>query len=62
MINSTEINENWQEIKGKLKKKFAKLSDFDLLIIEGRQDEVLYRLQVRLGKTKAEVIKLILGL
>jgi len=57
--NITELKGNWIETKGKLKQKFAMLTDSDLLLLEGKQDEMLGRLQVRLGKTKEEVYRLI---
>jgi uncharacterized protein YjbJ (UPF0337 family) len=59
MDNLTELKGNWNETKGKMKQKFANLTDDDLLLIEGKQDEMLGRLQIKLGKTKAEVHKLI---
>ena len=59
MKNLTELNGNWSEIKGKLKQKFATLKDNDLLMVEGKYEEMLVRLQVKLGKTKDEVHKLI---
>ena len=59
MINLTELKGNWNEIKGKLKQKFGLLTDSDLLFIEGKQDEMLGRLQTKLGRTKAEVHKII---
>ncbi|MCX6181683.1 MAG: CsbD family protein [Bacteroidetes bacterium] len=59
MKNATELKGNWNEVKGKLKQKFALLTDNDLLLIEGKQDEMLGRLQVKLGKTKEEIQKLI---
>ncbi len=59
MKNTTELKGNWNETKGKLKQKFAALTDNDLLLEEGKQDELLGKLQVRLGKTKEEVQKLI---
>jgi uncharacterized protein YjbJ (UPF0337 family) len=59
MKNSTEIQGNWKEIKGKLKQKFAMLTDDDLLFVEGKQDELLGRLQSKLGKTKEEIRKII---
>lgn len=59
MTNLTEIKGNWLAIKGKLKQKFAILTDSDLLMVEGKQDELLGRLQERLGKTKEEMHKLI---
>lgn len=59
MKNLTELEGNWNEIKGKLKQKFALLTDSDLLLLEGKKDEMLGRLQVKLGKTKEELHKLI---
>lgn len=59
MNNVTEISGNWKEIKGKLKLKFGLLTDNDLLIIEGKQDEMLNRLQTKLGSSKEEVLKII---
>ena len=59
MSNSTELKGNWNEIKGKLKQKFALLTDNDLLLVEGKQDELIGRLQIKLGKTKEEIQKVI---
>lgn len=59
MKNMTEFKGNWNEVKGKLKQKFAMLTDNDLLLIEGKQDELIGRLQVKLGKTKEEISKII---
>ena len=59
MKNITEIKGNWNETKGKLKQKFAILTDSDVLLVEGKQDELIGRLQVKLGKTKEEIQKVI---
>lgn len=59
MENTTELKGKWNETKGKLKQKFAMLTDNDLLLLEGKQDEMLGRLEIKLGKTKAEIQKLI---
>jgi uncharacterized protein YjbJ (UPF0337 family) len=59
MKNISELKGNWKETKGKLKQKFALLTDSDLLLIEGKQDEMLGRLRIRLGKTKEEINKII---
>jgi len=58
-MNTTEFKGNWNELKGKLKKSFAELTDNDLLYEEGREDELYGRLQQKLGKTKEEVKKLL---
>jgi uncharacterized protein YjbJ (UPF0337 family) len=59
MKNSTQLKGNWNETKGKLKQKFAILTDNDVLLVEGKHDEMLGRLQIKLGKTKAEMQKII---
>ncbi len=58
MINTTEFKGNWNEMKGKLKQKFSLLTDDDLLLVDGKKDELVGRLQVKLGKTKEEIRKL----
>ena len=47
----------WNEIKGKMKQKYADLTDDDLLFAEGKEEELLGRLQQRTGKTKEELRK-----
>ena len=59
MKNLTELEGNWNEIKGKLKQKFAMLTNSDLLFVDGKKDEMLGRLQVKLGKTKEEIENII---
>lgn len=59
MKNTLELQGNWNETKGKLKQKFAILTDSDVLLVEGKADELIGRLQVKLGKTKEEIQKLI---
>jgi uncharacterized protein YjbJ (UPF0337 family) len=59
MKNTTELKGDWNTTKGKLKQLYASLTDNDLLLIEGKRDEMLGRLQVKLGKSKEEIHKLI---
>ena len=61
-MNTTGEIGNWNEIKGKLKQQFATLTDNDLMFTEGKKDEMIGRLQIKLGKTKDEISKLISGL
>ncbi|MBL7746426.1 MAG: CsbD family protein [Chitinophagaceae bacterium] len=58
-MNSTELKGNWNETKGKLKQKFAELTDNDLMYEEGKKEEMMGKLQKKLGKTKEELDKLI---
>lgn len=59
MKSSKELIGDWNITKGKLKQKFAILTSKDLLLTEGKEDEMLGRLQVRLSKTKEELHKII---
>jgi uncharacterized protein YjbJ (UPF0337 family) len=58
-MNSFTMKGNWNEIAGKLKQQFADLTDDDLLFKQGKEEELLGRLQQKLGKTKTELRKLI---
>ena len=55
IVNKFQIKGNWNEIKGKLKQKYGQLTDDDLTFAEGKEDELLGRLQQRLGKTNEEI-------
>jgi len=50
-----QMKGNWTEIKGKLKQKYGQLTDDDLAFADGKEDELLGRLQKRLGRTKDEL-------
>jgi uncharacterized protein YjbJ (UPF0337 family) len=54
-MNKLQIKGSWNEIKGKLKQQFGNLSDDDLTFAEGKEDELLGRLQKKLGKSKEEL-------
>ena len=58
-MNKTETKGNWNIQKAKLKQKYADLTDNDLMYDEGQKDEMLGKLQVKLGKTKEELVKFI---
>jgi uncharacterized protein YjbJ (UPF0337 family) len=58
-MNTTVVKGNWNELKGKLKQKFADLTDDDLMYAEGKEDELLGKLQIKLGKSNDELRKII---
>lgn len=60
-MNTTEMKGNWNEQKARLKKKFAVLTDNDLMFEESKKDEMLAKLQIKLGKTKEELHKILSG-
>lgn len=53
---------SWNETKGKLKQKYAQLTDDDLMFEEGKEDELLGRIQKRTGDTKESIRSYIEGL
>jgi len=58
-MNPTELKGNWNAQKGKLKQKFASLTNNDLMFEEGKKDEMLGRLQIKLGKSREYLQKII---
>jgi uncharacterized protein YjbJ (UPF0337 family) len=54
-MTTMELKGKWNEIKGKLKQKYGDLTDNDLQFVEGKEDEMLGRLQQRLGKSKEDL-------
>ena len=58
-MNKLTFKGTWNEVQGKLKQKYAQLTDDDLLFAQGKHDELLGRLEKKLGKTKEEVRSII---
>ena len=54
-MNKLTWKGRWNAIKGKVKQEYADLTDDDLLYAEGKEDELLGKLQKKTGKTKEEV-------
>lgn len=62
MTDTPEIQGNWKEQKGKLKERFAVLTDNDLMSADGKNEEMLGRIQIAVGKSKEELEKIITSL
>ncbi len=62
MSTKLELKGNWNELKGKLKQKYGQLTDDDLTFSEGKDEELLGRLQKRLGQSKEDIRKTIASL
>ena len=54
-MNKLQMKGNWNIAKGKLKKKWASLTDDDLRFEEGKDDELVGRIQKRTGQTREQV-------
>jgi uncharacterized protein YjbJ (UPF0337 family) len=55
LMDKLRIKGNWNELKGRAKQEWADLTDDDLLYEEGREDELLGRIQTRTGRTRDEI-------
>lgn len=58
-MNTLEIKGDWNITKGKLQQKWAKLTNDDLLLVDGKHDELLGRIQKRTGETREAIEKAI---
>ena len=56
-MNTLQLKGNWNIMKGKLKQKYASLTDDDLQYFERKEDELMGRIQKRTGQTKEQVEK-----
>ncbi|KGE87202.1 CsbD family protein [Phaeodactylibacter xiamenensis] len=54
-----KIRGNWNELKGKLKAQYGELTDDDLAYQQGKEDELIGRIQKRIGESKDEVKRII---
>ena len=54
-MTTLEIKGDWNIIKGKLQQKWARLTDNDLLFLDGKKDELLGRIQKRTGESREAV-------
>ena len=55
-MNKLQLKGNWNQVKGKLKQKYGELTDDDLAYVEGKEDQLLGRLQEKTGKSKEDLI------
>ena len=56
-MNKLQFKGGWNEVRGKLKQKYGQLTDNDLTFAEGKDEELLGRLQNKLGRSKEELRK-----
>lgn len=57
-MNAPQAKGNWEEQKSRLKEKFAALTDTDLLFVKGKKEEMIAKLQIKLGKSREELNKI----
>lgn len=52
---SDKLKGNWNQVKGKLKSQYGELTDDDLMYSEGKEDELLGRIQEKTGESKEKI-------
>jgi len=55
-MDNLELKGRWNEMKGKVKQAHANLTDDDLEYEDGKDDELVGRIQKKLGKTREDVV------
>ena len=55
IMDKLRFKGNWNELKGRAKQEWADLTDDDLLYEEGKEDELIGRIQTKTGRTKDEI-------
>ena len=58
-MNKLQFKGEWNELKGRLRQKFAELTDDDVNYAEGQEEELLGHLQKKLGKTQQEISEMV---
>jgi len=58
-MDKLTVKGNWNQLKGRLKSTYGQLTDDDLVLEAGKEDELYGRLQKKLGKSREEVRKMI---
>jgi uncharacterized protein YjbJ (UPF0337 family) len=56
-MNWDRVEGNWKQFTGKVKEKWGKLTEDDLTVINGKQDQLVGRIQERYGVAKDEAQK-----
>jgi uncharacterized protein YjbJ (UPF0337 family) len=51
--------ENWENLKLLLKQQFEGITDHDFLSVKGKEEVLIGRIQIKSGKSKDEIIKII---
>ena len=58
-MNEVQVSGSWKEIKTKLKQLFPNLTDDDFALVDGKEQQLLGRLQKKLGKSPEELKEII---
>jgi uncharacterized protein YjbJ (UPF0337 family) len=61
-MNTLNLKGDWNEVKGKLKQRYAELTDDDLMYVQGKEDELIGKLQKKIGKSRRRIVAEIEGI
>ena len=61
-MDKLDLKGKWNEVSGKIKQQYADWTDDDLAYEEGKEEELVGKLQQKLGKTREEVVQWLNGL
>ncbi|ARU06049.1 hypothetical protein CCO03_16485 [Comamonas serinivorans] len=56
-MNENTIKGNWKQFRGQVKAQWGKLTDDDLDVIDGRREQLVGRIQERIGIAQDEAEK-----
>ena len=54
-MNQDTLKGNWNQLKGKVREKWGRITDDDVDVIEGRRDQLVGVIQERYGRAREEV-------
>lgn len=54
-----KLKGHWDVLKGKIKQTYGQLTDDDLMYVEGKEDELIGRIEKKTGSTKSTIIEFI---
>jgi uncharacterized protein YjbJ (UPF0337 family) len=57
MMNKDQVEGKWEQLKGKAKEKWGKLTDDDWKVAEGKRDQIAGKIQEHYGYTKEQAEK-----
>ncbi len=55
-MDRLEIKGNWTELKGAIKSRWGFLTDDDLTYAEGKEDQMLGKIEKKTGQTREEIV------
>jgi uncharacterized protein YjbJ (UPF0337 family) len=58
-MNATEMQGNWEQMKGRVREKWGKLTDDDMLVIDGKREQLVGKLREHYGHAEAEAERLV---